>query len=447
MTDSTSDNFSKKLNWLRLVVNTLVCLAILSAAAYSLFVINNTQPAAQKLNSVRKSAALVETQTVVRGDYAPKIQVLGTVQAAQRIQLGPQVRGQVADLSANFLPGGMVKKDDLLLRIDPADFENALLISRSELAQANASMEIEQARQRLAEKELKLLDGAIDESNRGLVLREPQVASMKAQVSAAEASVQRAQLNLDRTSIFAPFDAQVLTREVNIGSQVGPGDELGQLVGIEEYWINAAVPVRHLRWIEFARHSNRSNNADSTFQSATELSVSAMGDHIEAGITSSSNGLELGSTVWLRDPDAWGPDVQRKAHVMQMIGTLNQETRLARILISVPDPLGLQSDEPPLIIDSLIETEIEGKTIRDVVKLQRELVRDQDTVWLLENGKLAIKKVEVVFRDADFAYISNGIEAGEELVCSTLATVAEGIRLRKISTQNDETSAPADETP
>ena len=89
-------------------------------------------------------------------------------------------------------------------------------------------MQIEEARQRLAEKELKLLKGSIDETNRGLVLREPQIASIQAEVSAAEAAVERAELNLDRTHVYAPFDAQVLSRNVNIGSQVSPGDELGQ---------------------------------------------------------------------------------------------------------------------------------------------------------------------------------------------------------------------------
>ncbi len=120
--------------------------------------------------------------------------------------------GQVTELSPKLVPGGMVREGDLLLRIDPADFENAVSISKSELEQAEASLEIEQGRQSLAKKELELLEGTIDETNRALVLREPQIASIRAEVSAAKAAVERAELDLERSSVFAPFDAQILSR-------------------------------------------------------------------------------------------------------------------------------------------------------------------------------------------------------------------------------------------
>ena len=95
----------------------------------------------------------------------------------------------------------MVRKGDLLLRIDPADFENALSIRESELQQAQASLEIEEGRQSLAKEELALLKETIDETNRALVLREPQFASIQAQVSAAEAAVERAKLDLERSRV------------------------------------------------------------------------------------------------------------------------------------------------------------------------------------------------------------------------------------------------------
>ena len=174
------------------------------------------------------------------------------------------------ELSPEFMPGGMVRQGDMLLQIDPADFENALSIRESELLQVEASLKIEDGRQTLAKKELSLLEDSIEGIDRGLVLREPQFASIMSEVGAAKAAVERAKLDLERSRVIAPFDAQVLRRSVNIGSQVGPGDELGQLVGIEEYWIMAAVPVRSLRWVQFPE------------------------------------GETKGSTVTLRNPDAWG---------------------------------------------------------------------------------------------------------------------------------------------
>lgn len=402
-----------KWRWLRILGTTITCLAILGASAAAVVVINKTEPTAQQINATRKSSALVDTITAERGPHSPQLVVLGTVEPAQDITLGPRISGQVVELSPEFIPGGMVSKGDLLLRIDPSDFENAVSISNSELLQKEALWEIEQARQRLAVKELEMLEDTIDDTNRGLVLREPQIASIKAEMAAAKASLERAQLDLDRTEVTAPFDAQILTQSVNIGSQVRPGDELARLIGVDEYWIMAAVPIRTLRWIQFPK-----TNDDGT---STE-----------------------GSKVILRNTDAWGPDAQREGRVARLIGTLDQQTRLARVLITVADPLGRESDAPPLILDTLIETQIEGKEINDVIRMPRDYVRDQDTVWVMKEEQLEIRETQVVFRDAEYAYIREGIEEGEDIVTTTLATVADGVGLRKITDDEVESEETVD---
>ncbi|KLU07450.1 Membrane fusion protein of RND family multidrug efflux pump [Rhodopirellula islandica] len=401
--------------WLRILGTIITCLAILGASAAAVFVINRTEPTAQQINATRKSAALVETIPAERGNYSPQVVVLGTVEPAQDITVSPRVSGQVIELSPEFIPGGMVRQGERLLRIDPADFENAISISNSELLQKDALWEIEQARQRLAVKELEMLEGTIDDTNRGLVLREPQIASIKAEMAAAKAAMERAQLDLDRTEVTAPFDAHVLSRSVNIGSQVGPGDELGRLIGLDEYWIMAAVPVRTLRWVQFPETAE------------DDVSIE-------------------GSKVILRHPDAWGPGVEREGRVARLIGTLDQQTRLARVLITVPDPLGRESKAPPLILDTLIETQIEGREIQDVVRLPRDYVRNQDTVWVMKDEQLEIRETQVVFRDAEYAYIRDGIEAGEDIVITTLATVANGVGLRKITTEEADPNVDSDET-
>ncbi|GAA5507098.1 efflux RND transporter periplasmic adaptor subunit [Novipirellula caenicola] len=400
---------SRPSRWLGIIGTTMACLAILSASVAAIVVINRTEPTAKQIKATRKSAALVETVTVERGDFSPTLRVLGTVQPAQEIVLSPRVSGQVVEVAPQFLPGGRVRKGDLLLRIDPADFENALSIQESELQQAEASLQIEEGRQSLAQKELKLLEETIDETNRDLVLRAPQIASIRAEVNAAKAAVERAKLDLARSSVFAPFDAQVISRSVNVGSQVSPGDELAQLVGIDEYWIAAAVPVRSLRWIQFPTSD------------------------------------EQGSMVTLENPDAWPVGTQKQARVARMIGTVDDRTRLAQVLVTVTDPLGETTDTPPLILQSLIEVQIEGRPIEDVVRLERRYVRENDTVWVMKEGQLQIRDTEVLFRDADYAYISDGLQNGDEVVTTTLATVAEGVGLRKITDDSD-AGSPRDQT-
>lgn len=383
--------------WLGIVGYVITCLLILGAAAAGIVVINNTEPTAQQGGATRKSAALVETTAVERGTYRPRLVVLGTVEPAREVVLSPRVSGQIIELSPKFVPGGTVQQDEQLLRIDPADFDIALAMRQSELLQTEASLAIERGRQMVAEKELALLGETIDQTNRDLVLRTPQIESIRAEVEAAKAAVERAKLDLARTQVSAPFDAHILRRNVNVGSQVAAGDELAHLVGIDEYWIIASVPVRSLRWVQFPEADGQ------------------------------------GSAVTLRNPGTWPPGAERKAQVTRMIGTLDKQTRLARVLITVTDPLARNTDGPALILDTLIETHIEGRPIEDVVRLSRDYLRERDTVWVLKDGKLDIRDVEIVFRDADHAYIRAGLTEGEEVVTTTLATVAEGIGLRKVN--------------
>ena len=112
------------------------------------------------------------------------------------------------------------------------------------------------------------------------------------------------------------------------------------------------------------------------------------------------------------------------------------------VLITVPDPLGRQSDAPPLILDTLIDVQIEGRPIEDVVRLSREYVRDRDTVWVMKDRKLKIRETDIVIRDAEYAYIRNGLASGEEVVTTTLATVADGVGLRQVG----DSPAPNEDT-
>ena len=103
-------------------------------------------------------------------------------------------------------------------------------------------------------------------------------------------------------------------------------------------------------------------------------------------------------------------------------------------------------DAPPLILDTLIETEIEGRPIPDVIRLDRALVRDSDTVWVMKDDKLEIRDVEIIFRDAEHAYIRDGLEHSEEVVVTTLATVANGIGLRKVNDASLATETSGEES-
>lgn len=376
----------------------LVCIAILLAAALAITVIFSTEPEAQRSSARKQTAMLVEVSPVERGSFRPTITAMGTVRPEREIMLSPRVGGEVVALSGSFTPGGFVEQGEVLLQIDPADYETALLQRRSELRQASADLELELGRQELAKKDYEDLKGTISSEYETLVLRAPQLNTARAQVEAAQAAVRRAELDLERTRIRAPFAAHILSREANVGSQVSPGEPLGRLVGIESYWVEATVPVAQLRWLAFP-----------------------------------SAGEATGSAAQVRNRAAWPEGVYREARVHQLIGALEAQTRLARVLLTVADPLAHEpasAGQPPLMVGSYVEVRIDGEPIENVIRMNRDFLRQNDTVWVNADGVLRIREVEVVFSDEQFVYIASGLDETDLVVTTNLSSVFEGAALR-----------------
>ncbi len=381
----------------------LLCVVILCAAAGVVWVIFSTEPTAKRGGAIRESAMLVDVVRAERGTYRPAITVMGRVEPAKEIVLSPRVRGEVVRVAEALTPGGFVSAGELLLEIDPSDYETALRSRRSELHQARADLTLEMGRQKVAESDYQLLETRLPSEQEALVLRQPQLETARARVEAAEAAVRQAELDLERTTIVAPFAAHILTRDVNVGSQLAPGDTVARLIGLDELWVIASVPRAKLRWISVP------------------------------GLAPAE-----GSRAHVRDRAAWPDGVSRVGQVDALIGELADQTRMARVIVSVPDPFlhdatghDAVGNAPVLMVGAFVEVEIEGTPVDDVVRLSRDHVRTGDTVWVMDgDDRLSIRDAEIVVRDARFVYIASGVEDGERVVTTNLATVVDGARLR-----------------
>lgn len=377
----------------------IICLGIIAIAAVVTYFIFTTEPTARSEGATKQTAMLVEVVSAEEGDFQPVISGTGTVQPVEDIILSPQVSGEIVRRSPAFTPGGFVEKGELLLQIDPSDYRNTLELRRSELMQAKTNLEMEMGRQEVAEQDLQLAGvDSLSQQQRSLVLRKPQLEAIQANVKAARAAVDQGKLNLGRTAIRAPFNAHILSQNVTVGSQVAPGDNLGRLVGSENYWIILTVPVNKLQWLKFADSSK-----------------------------------ENGSTVLIKNSTAWPEGSFRKGFLDRQVGALDDQTRLARVLVRVPDPLARTEDmekKPELMIGAFVEAEILGEEIENVVRLNRDYVRTNQTVWVMEDGKLSIRDVGIVLTDANYAYINKGLDQNDKVVTTNLSVVTEGASLR-----------------
>lgn len=374
----------------------IISIVILAISVIIVTIIFLTEPTAQREGASIKTAMLVDVVNVNKGDYTPLVVATGTVTAAKDIMLSSQVGGEVVRISENFIPGSFVEKGELLLQINPADYRNTLQLRKSDLRLAQADLSIEMGRQDVARKDYELVGQEMSSENQALVLRKPQLEAARANVAAAQAAVDQAELSLQRTAIRAPFDAHIISRNTNVGSQVTPGVEIGRLAGIEEYWIVANIPTAKVHWLNFAED-----------QAASGANVKILNN-------------------------SWPAGRYRAGKLFRLVGALDEDTRLARVLISVTDPLARQAADtiPKLMIGTFVETRIEARELEDVIRLDRDYLRKGETVWVMKNGKLLIRNVEVLLQDAEYAYISNGLSDDDKVVTTDLSTVVEGSELR-----------------
>jgi len=377
-----------------------ISLSILVAAVAIIFLIFSTEPEASRETATKETPMLVRVVSVDQGNFTPTISATGTIRPSQEIVISPRVSGQVIERSPNFVPGGFVEKGEVLFKIDPSDYETALTQATSDLSQARSDLQRELGLQQAAEREYALLEDSLSKENRNLVLRKPQLESVKAQVESAESSVQQAKLNLERTSVKAPFSGHIIDRNINVGSLVSTGQNVGQLVGTNSYWVETTVPVSNLKWLNFEHETG-----------------------------------EQGSTVLVRNQSVWGPDESRSGYLLTRIGSLEEQTRMARLIVEVPDPLAQQTanrNAPKLIIGSFLAVELQAQPLTNVVRLSRNYLRENQTAWVMQHDTLSIRNLDILFQDKNFAYISDGLTGGEKVITTNLATVRNGAALRLI---------------
>lgn len=382
-----------------------ICLAILMGGILVTTLIFSTEPEAQSEGASIETAILVDVVDAEKGTFAPTIVATGTVQPVEDVTLSPLVSGQIIRRDPAFTPGGFVKKGEVLLQIDPSDYRNTLELRKSELLQSETALATEMGRQQIAEQDLQLInndslfgDNPLSDNETQLVLRQPQLNAVKATIEAARASKNQAQLNLERTTIRAPFDAHILSQNVTVGSQVAQGDNLGRIVGTDSYWVTATVPVSRLQYLKFPESNT-----------------------------------EKGSIVHIENSSAWPSGAQRVGYLDRQIGALDNQTRLARVLVRVEDPLATTDElkeAPKLMIGTFVEVNIQADSIPDVVRINRDLVRTNQTAWVMKDNLLEIRELDIILTDNQYAYIQSGLTDGDKIVTTNLSTVTNGIELR-----------------
>ncbi|MEL0037317.1 MAG: efflux RND transporter periplasmic adaptor subunit [Gammaproteobacteria bacterium] len=372
----------------------LTSTVMIIGSALAISVIFSTEPKAQKDGATKQTPMLVEVINADWGNHVPVIRTYGVVKPSKTIQLKPRVGGEVIAVSPQFVPGNLISQGQWLIKLDPTDFEIALERARSELTKAESAYAIEQGEQIRAQKAFDLVSETIASDNKALILRQPQLKQAEAEVKTAQAMVKQAEIELQRTVIAMPFSGQILSREANLGSQLTPGNVLADVIGTKTYWIESNIPLSQLAWLAAPASDDEAN-------------------------------------VVIKNTTAGNQETAHQGKLIQVITRLDEQSRMARVLIEVNDPLGLTSNNQQissnaLIAGTYVETDLPAKTINDSVKLPVQYLRKRDTAWVMKDGKLDIRSVTVLYRDENFAYISEGITEGDKVITTDISAVRQG---------------------
>jgi len=390
----------------RLFLVGLIITGAVAAFGYQM----RTSPCAKRKKPPRQ-AKLVQVIPVQKDDCVAVIRQNGTVIPAQQVTLQPQVAGQIVEISADVVPGCMVEAGQKLVAIDRRDYEIAVEQAQSTVAMTEKDLKLERGNQAVARQEYELLGEVIAEEDRELVLREPQLASAQAALKSAQAALKKSQFDLDRCEISAPFNAIIQHKHVDLGATVATNSQLVTLIGTDEAWIEVMVPTHELQWLYIPQTDG-----------------------------------DRGSSATVRCR-AWGPERSRTGRVVRLYGELEPQGRMAQILVAVDDPFCLKPenhDQPQLLMGSYVTAEIHGRTLTSVFPVAWSHRRDNNTVWIMnEQGKLEIRSVEIVFREAQRVYVSGGLTENEQLVVTDIAAPVAGMPLRVAQTGEGRTAERA----
>ncbi|HVS62770.1 MAG TPA: efflux RND transporter periplasmic adaptor subunit [Thermoanaerobaculia bacterium] len=369
-------------------------LLVLIAGLIATVLMVQARPDVQKA-PVEVPPPLVRVVEVEPSDLRLDVSSQGTVVPRTEAQVVAEVAGRVSEVSPRFEAGGFVRQGETLLEIDRRDYELAITSARAQLAQAEVALAREEAEAAVARDEWgELGRGEADP----LVLREPQLAEARARLAAAEAAVAKARLDLERTTVTAPFTGRVRATRVDLGEFVNRGTPLAVLYSVDAAEIRLPVADPELEFLDLPE----------------AIAGSPRGPMVEL------------VTEFAGRRETW------KGRIVRTEGEIDPQTRMVYLVARVDDPYGLDGRATtPLAVGLFVRATIEGKTFEGVVRLPRETLRAESTVAVVDpDERVRLRRVEVLRAGADHVVVSAGLEPGERVLLSNLDTLVDGMRVR-----------------
>ena len=373
----------------------LVVLAVSAGICYWIFW---SEPPPRKFPQ-QETLPEVSVYSLEPVDYQVWLQSQGTVQARTESSLISEVRGKVVNVAPAFRTGEFFEKGETLLEIDKRDYETAVITAEATLARARLALAEEEANAAQARADWGRLNPGIEPPE--LVSREPQLAQARADVASAEARVENARLNLERTTITAPYAGRILEKRVDIGQFVNSGSALAEIYAVDYAEIRLPLSEREIGFID-----------------VPELYRD------DSSLARSMPKVALTTTIG-------NETLEWSGRIVRAEGAFDVQSRQLFFVAQVDDPYRKQGDgRPPLKVGSFVQAKIEGKVLENVIVIPRDLYRKNEYVVVIEeDGTLRRKSIEIEWSDEENLVVSSGLNPGDRVCLTHLSFPSEGMKV------------------
>jgi len=390
---------------------------VILAALVGFAVLVMINPPQSERNGTPKARELaVEVVELRKQHYQVMLQSYGTVKPRTQSELVPQVSGKIVGISSNFRNGGFFEKDEVLVEIDDRDYRASVSSAQASLIETRQILVQEQAQVAQAKEDWVRLGNEGNPPT--LVSREPQLKAAQAKVLSAEALLDTAQANLERTRMAAPYAGRMLEKKVGIGQVVSANTAVANIYAVDTIEVRLPLKNGDLAYIDLPENLRISDNGHQLLPAVQLVS-------------------ELGKI------EHW------QGLIVRTEGAIDAASQQLYVIAQIDDPYGEAArDRQPLKIGQYVNAEINGRLLTDALVIPNNAIYQSSYVYLVEQGQLRRRVITIAWQNNDEALIQKGLKAGEKLVITPLGQVASGTAVKIIgNSSTDESTTTQSSTP
>jgi RND family efflux transporter MFP subunit len=320
----------------------------------------------------------------------------GVVTPQNQIDLIPEVSGKIIQFHDDFVVGGFFTRNEVLVTIDPRDYDYAIALAQAQIAEAKRQLAMEQAQAEQAHTEWQALGEGTASS---LAMREPQLAEARAKLIAAEASLLQAQTKRSRCEIRAPFTGRLQTRLVGLGQTIQAGEKLAHIYSTDIAEIRLPLPTDQLAYLDLPLGTGNRQCSD-----CPKVTLNS----------------DFAGTV-----QTW------EGRIVRSEGKMDDTTGVLYAVAEVQHPYTQMEGHPPLLAGLFVKAAVQGKELHDVFVLPRIAVNASQQVLVVDAGlHLHIRQLEVLRNEQDRILVKQGLNKGDQIVTSGIQVPVEGMKVR-----------------